>query len=56
MDKTLGNQISANLEKIMADSQLAHTFLKDGVIPYAAGDTLVQRNYLRLCSLWWITD
>jgi len=36
VDPTLASQIANNFEKISADSQLAQTFLKDGLLPYEA--------------------
>jgi len=42
VDRALAAQITSNLEKIQADSQLTRVFLKDGLLPYAAGDTLRQ--------------
>ena len=42
VDRALAGQITANLEKIQADSLLMRAFLKDGLLPYAAGDTLRQ--------------
>ena len=42
VDPVLAGQISGNLEKIAADSQLTNTFLKLGALPYEAGDTLHQ--------------
>lgn len=51
VDPTLAGQISGNLEKITADSILARTFLKDGIIPLSVGDTLRQPELARTLQI-----